>query len=220
MLVMNFRPVTDQDTVAWEGLWTLPSEGYMINQLVSGYFDGRERSFAFVTGHDGNVRLAEFSRTLNADILPDKTEKPISWQFITRADTMGDETSEKIISDAVMTLRGIVGEVSVKAYVRTDQSEWIPYAEACFTGSDECVYGSAPSREALFKMGGPPYALSRMRWVQFLVKITGAASVESIRIKSTIEKGGESDGNIPSSCVNVGPTEGNVFEFDPFEYSI
>jgi len=218
-LVMNLRPIPNQDSVCWEGLWTLPPKGYLINQLVSGVFDSRERSFAFVTGQDNVVRIAEFSRDLNYDILPDGSSSPIEWQFVTRADTMGDEVAVKRVKDAMATIKRVVGAVKVDVFARTDQTEWLPYANACFTGSDECAYGNAPSREYRFEMGAPPSRMAPSRWIQFLFKVTGSAAIESIRVNSSVEKGGESNGNIPSECVTLTPDEGSVFEFNPFSYT-
>lgn len=220
VLTMNFRPAPSREFSAWEGLWTFPAEGWIVNQVVAGSFDGRERVFAFATGTDERLRLIEFSQGLHHDMMPDGKEKPIQWQFITRADAMGDDTTDKQLVDALATLKGVVGDVSVKSYIRTDQSEWRLYAEACFKGMNECMPGSAPSREASFQMGAPPSGISPARWVQFLFKIEGACSVESVRVKSSIEKGGESNGNLPTECVNLVPDEGNVFEFDPYSYSL
>lgn len=219
ILTMNFRPVPSQEISCWEGLWTLPPEGFLINQIVSGTFAGKERVLAFVTGQDSILRLAEFSSSLHNDILPDGSEKPIRWQAVTRADTMGDETSEKRITDAIAIIKGIIGDVSIKSYIRTDQSEWRLYSHACFKGASECMPGSAPSREATFRMGAPPSGVDAGRWAQFLFKIEGACSIDSVRVKSSIDKGGESNGNIPTECVNLVPDEGSVFEFNPFEYS-
>jgi len=222
ILVMNFRPVPNLDIQCWEGLWTFPKEAYLINQLVSGTFDARERSFAFVTGDDLKIRLMEFTRDLNQDHIISggvDTAKNIEWQVITRADTAGDEASTKNVTNAVATFKKVIGNVAIKAYARTDQTEWVLYGEACLEGADECQYGSAPSREFRMEMGAPPQSIgNRSRWIQFLFKITGSCSFESVRIKHSVDKGGESSGNIASECVSLSPDEGNVFEFNPFSY--
>ncbi len=217
-LVLNFRPDPSTELTCWEGLWTLSKEGYLINQIVSGTFDSRERVFAFVTGMDDVMRVAEFSRSLTKDFLPDKTEKAIEWQFVTRADVMGDETTPKSFTGGVASFKNIIGQMSVKVFIRSDQTEWVPYREACFDGADECAYGMAPSREYLLDLGSPPSTIRPCRWVQLLFKMTGHGACETVRMKATIDKGGEQSGNIQSACIKLDPDQGDVLEFNPFSY--
>lgn len=217
-LSLNFRPSPNDELTCWEGLWTLPKEAYLINQIVSGVFDSRERTFAFVTGKDRKMRLVEFSQNLNHDILSDGTENAIESQIVTRADVMGDETSNKTWEGGVATFRNIVGQVAVKAYVRNDQCDWVFYREACFEGAEECTYGMPSSREYRLDLGKPPSIIKPCRWIQVLFKIVGQASMETVRMKATIDKGGEQQGNIPSSCIKLDPNEGSVFVFNPFSY--
>lgn len=218
ILSLNFRPSPSEESICWEGLWTLPAEAYLINQVVSGVFSSRERTFAFVTGKDRKMRLVEFSQNLNHDITVDGKEKAIEWQVVTRADVLGNETSNKTWEDGVVTLKNVVGQASVKTFIRNDQCDWIPYREACFEGADECTYGMPSSREYRLDLGKPPSAIKPCRWVQLLIKVTGQASIETVRMTASIDKGGEHQGNIPSSCIKLDPNEGSVFEFNPFSY--
>lgn len=218
VLSLNFKPDPGSETTCWEGLWTLPQEGFLVNQVVSGVFDGRERTFAFVTGKDKKMRVAEFSRRLTHDILSDGTTKPIEAQVVTRADLLGDEISRKNFTGAVISFKNVIDQVGLKIFIRSDQTEWIPYREICLDGANECAYGMAPSREHVVDLGSPPSSIQSCRWVQLLIKMTGHASIETVRMRATIDKGGENNGNIPSSCIKLDPDSGSVFEFNPFSY--
>lgn len=219
LLVINFYPIPDRNESAWEGLWTLPHSGRLVNQMVSGLYEGRERVFAFVTGGDGVLRLAEFSKKLPYDVEPDGTIRPIKWQIKTRRDTAGDEMMKKSFENVSIMFRDVVGRFGFTLYAKTDQTDWKLFAEGCLNSEDGYCLVPTWKRDIKFEAGAPPQELKQGLWIQFLLKMEGCASVESIKVKVTREHGGESSGSQSGQCIvlceqRVGDTVDNPFEYN------
>lgn len=217
ILVLNFQPKTGGSYYSWEGLWTLPSQGFLVGNLVRGVFGSGERLFAFVTGTDSSPRLAEFSEDLTYDVLPDGTLKPIQWQVVTRADTMGDEVSSKIITNAAINWKRCRGEVKFTVYGRNERTPWTMWNEGCINAGDECCLSPDSIRDFRYDLGSPPDDLKKSQWIQLLVKVTGPAFIETIRLKSTIDKGGEM--GLQETCVSLADLPNCDDIYQPFEYS-
>ena len=218
ILTINFQPQSDSNFYSWEGLWTLPGEAYLVNQMTRGIFGNTERNFAFTTGQDKKVRLVEFSSGMEYDQLADGTLKPIEWQVMTRADTLGDETSFKVINNGVITWRNVRGEVKFEVYGRSDRSDWQLWDEGCLNPGDECCLNPASVKDFRFNIGAPPEELKKCLWSQVLIKASGPGFIESIRLNATMDNGGDTRTS-GSNCQLLAETSQCDQVFNPFEYS-
>ena len=218
VLVLNFQPQEGTQR-AWEGLWTLPSDAGLINQLVSGVFNTKERLFAFVTGEDGNVKLAEFSKDLPTDILSDGSSKEIEWQTLTRASTMGDEAESQIVEKGWVTLRDVRGGLEWEAYCRTDNTNWVLWHSGCV---QECADGDLVShnlRDLTINLGTPPQEAKHGNWFQTLFKFKGSAKLETIKVTASRDRGGKSTPTNENDCIILEKLGDDAQVFDPFSYS-
>lgn len=218
LLSLNLDPTGGGDSTAWEGLWTLPKEGYLIGGLTRGIFSGTERVFAFVTGDDGNVRLAEFSRDMDYDALPDGTLKPIEWQVMTRADVLGNETTSKNITNGVMVWRSVKGPVNFEVYARSDKAPWTLWKSGCLNPGDECCIEPKAIRDFRYDLGAPPQNLRDGLWIQLLVKASGPGFIETIRVSSSLNHGGDNRPS-PTDCMVLSDFTDCDSAFNPFEYT-
>lgn len=217
LLVMNFLPSGGTDQ-AWEGLWTLPSQAGLINQLVSGVFDTEERMFAFTTDDDDNVFLVEFSHDLRDDVLCDGSTQRIEWQVLTRSDTGGEEAERKAFEKAWATLRGVEGGLSWKTYGRTDEGCWGLWAEGGAYTDDSAIVKEC-KRDLLLRLGSPPQGLKRGTRMQMLFKFQGKGALEAIKTTATIDRGGNSTPTTQGSCVTLSETGTEDTVYNPFSYS-
>lgn len=217
LLVLNFQPKSDASYYAWEGLWTLPSQGRLIGNMIRGVFGTGERIFGFVTGTDLKPRLAEFSKDLTYDVLPDGSLKPIQWQVMSRADTLGDETSTKVVTGAVLTWRNIKGPLKFKVYGRNENTGWQLWSDASINPGDECTLSPAAIRDYRYVLGSPPEDLKRSLWLQVLIKAEGPGFIESFRITSSMDKGGDTVLGEACICLADRPNCDDIYQ--PFEYS-
>ena len=217
LLVLNTLPVVGGNR-AWEGLWTFPSEGRLINQLISGVFDTQERMFAFATGADGKVRLLEFSDDLPNDVLSDGTEKPIEWQVLTREDTAGDSAECKTIEKAWATIRRASGPLEWEVFSRTDVNDWELWHSGC-ADAESCDLESPIVRDLKLRFGSPPQATKTGTRHQMLLRFKGCAALEAIKMSSSFDRGGNSTPTSESGCVVLTSTDPKNCTYDPFSYS-
>lgn len=223
VVVQNYTPVSSEATPpVWEGLWTLPREGGQINQLVNDLFHGEDRCFAFVTGlSDEVLRLAEFSKEMREDVLPDGTRRRIEAQVVSRELTGGDEMTFKAYDAGTVYFRDVIGDLDWEVWAKTDQEPcWALWHEGEWKCADPEQGGEgetleAPERANLdLGLGVLPDRLKRNRRLQLLVRWTGHASLEGIEVRFTPDQSGEGELARDRTCVKKVCS----VQFDGFEY--
>lgn len=73
-------------------------------------------------------------------------------------------------------------------------------------------------RDFRYDLGAPPEELRKSLWIQLLIRVTGPGMIESVRIKSNRDPGGENQGN-SGACVLLSEVPACDDTFNPFEYS-
>ena len=221
LVTLNFRPVPDADTQpSWEGLTTLPEEVSMVNQVLSGRFNGQERVFAFCSDpNGGDVYLVEFTADQIWDEV-DATKIPIASQVVTREFSAGNELSKKAFETGTVFFRDVIGDLNWEVWVKTETmsrwEKWRSGSQSCGDPDACCGLDCKEVTHLEAGLGTVPDATKSARKIQFLVKWTGRASLEGLRIKHSSDKAGE--GGLEQY---VSPCKESIHcsGFDPWEYS-
>lgn len=141
--------VGGKSSPAWDGVWC----GINFQQVVSGFFDGRSRCFAFVYGGPGNNQIWELASTFGDDIplgvapiqLP---TTPIQCQLETRAFDFQAPFNKKKLRRLDLWLSNIIGTVTMDASYHMDGkqcwTEWPPTWQRCATVQDPVLTEENP----------------------------------------------------------------------------
>jgi hypothetical protein len=148
MVALNFDNVSsmyDKSMPAYDGLWT----GIKPYKLVSGFFGGRERCFAFCRGADGDTQLWEITK----DARFDNGNCPIQAVIETPAYSFGDPSLLKTLWGGELWRDRVFGQANVDIKYRPDQHvAWFDWASinSCATTAscdpDDFVAGCHAAR--------------------------------------------------------------------------
>jgi hypothetical protein len=183
LISMNLLPSGTRDIVpAWEALITLPDEAKFPIQLVSGQFEGSQRTFCFCYGTDNKLRLIEFTPQRVDDIGLDCLQAPIPSTVITGAFTGGFPFFNKTFNAIGVKFSNIIGKLEWKISYRTEKNmNWRPLVSEGVATFASC---SKDEPFTTFHPGevGKRYAVpdsdNKAAWIQAKVSWVGIANVE------------------------------------------
>ena len=188
-VVLNTNPtdVVPSGSNAWEGVWTLPEAWGGIIQFVVGMFAGVERIFA-LCWNDTTQRktLIEFTQVEGDDELDDGSRSRISCQLWTRAVSTGRIFSKTHFTSGVLFLKDVKGILDYGVWYRVNgQGEWCLWKQGSVTvvtGDEDTLTGYG-GRDLEVPLGDLDSQHAENRYIQFMVRWRGIASVETLDIR-------------------------------------
>lgn len=230
IVAKNMDPtITERAPAAWESVVILPKGIDGVVQLVNGMFAGEERQFAFVRDErypveDGENKLVEFDPALHHDVIlnDDGTEtvKDISCSLISRAVHFNSPLTYKKLFDGKIffsDIWSVEGQFLFGVWIKTDkQKNWKYWGgQNVNIQYDEESLPAAHGKDLEWILGDPNVGICR--WAQVLVQWTGAATFESMLLKSDPTA---IDWNTKITAGDFsGPLEEECCEYSPMEYS-
>lgn len=199
-MIRNHDPrLSERSAPAWEGMMTLPHVHRNIIQFVSGKWQGYERMFA-ITREDsglkdpgeGTNRLAELDNDLQHDYVVDSdtgenSAKDISCWLRTRKlhfeqpFVEKDPEYAKIFFQDVRTFESDRFRFAV--FAQSDRcEEWTFYRGGSLKTPRPDILNNCKPYSFDIPLGLIPDEHKKCRWIQFLIKWTGHASIESFLV--------------------------------------
>jgi hypothetical protein len=222
-VVLNTNPtdVTPDAMRAWEGIWTLPHQWGGLVQFVTGIFAGVERVFALCWEPvEGRKTLIELTQMEGDDEIGDGTRSRISCQLWTRGIATRDLFAYKQASTGALLLKDVKGTLDYGVWYRGDgDGEWTKWRTGQVTVNDvnDSTLRGAGGRDFRVPLGDVPCPEREYRYIQFMVRWRGLATIESLNVKLNPAKEADDTGPVPT----VEPQDGTLAlcDYSDFEYT-
>jgi len=186
-VTLNLNPtdIIPDGSRSWEGIWSLPERWGGIVQFVSGIFTGEDRLFMICWNPVTKRKtLVEMTLDEGADEFDDGTTSRISCQLWTRAISYKDFFRETQFVSGTVMLKDVQGTVDVGVWYRVNgEGEWKFWRKQRFEvqSSDCATLQGFGGRDVDFPLGQFPEE-RQFRYVQFMVRWRGVASVETLEV--------------------------------------
>jgi hypothetical protein len=210
-----------QTRSAWEGLWTMPREAAGVIQFVTWPQESEQRQFALCRGADRVNRLVEFTQDLQYDLLPDGTPRRVSCQLITGAKDVKDPFKSKSFLRGTIFWRNVIGQLDWGVWIKPlDETTWTPWQAGTINSQPLAdptgLTGAAPQTYAI-NLPEIPQAVNYTRYVQFLIRWKGYATLENLRMIRSDEDVDQD--KLDETRFNVVSFSALPGDYDDFEYS-
>lgn len=186
------------DTIAWEGLWTLHEQAGRPSQLVNAQFGDDDKLIVLSTRRecDGSYTnvVNELDETLTYDVLEDGTISPISCQCISSKYPTENIFKDKSFWDGTVCFVNVIGDLDWGVWARNDETDpWTLWKTGKFSAANPCETGCWLTGPKSYRLdadiGDAPESVKRGKYLQFLVRWRGYASVEAIALGFEEEDG-------------------------------